>query len=475
MSTPEAHPKHGFDAVLGNPPWVRQELLKPVKPLLPVFESFSSTADSSVYFLELASRICSPEGRIAMLTPNKWFRASYAENLRRVLRQQCQIDLVIDFGHSRTIFDQVDTFPAVVVMHPVASAVADNIPATFVRAHDSDRKGRPLHEIIRSDAIDVLHGNLRPEQWHLEDSGASDLFDRLMTCGQPLEQVLGTPILSGLKSGYNEAFYVDTTRRDAMVAADPASTPLFHRFLRGRDVGRWVAAWGGQWHIVIPSGQNRTWPWTAADTEARAEEIFAATYPSVHAHLKQFEEPLRARQDKGDFWWELRSCDYYDEFESSKIIVQCIAYYSQFAFDEQGHYVNNKVIVLPTNDLYVLAILNSRIAWWLVNRTFQHMKDEGLSVDVQFLKRLPIPDAPAALRVEIAALARQLLTAASSRDAERATAPLELLLNALVERAFVLSNEERAVLLSSLPPRDPIQAPRRILGQAEGPDPQHTK
>lgn len=467
MSTPEAHPKHGFDAVLGNPPWVRQELLKPIKPLLPVFESFSSTADSSVYFLELASRICCPEGRIAMLTPNKWFRASYAENLRRVLRQRCQIDLVIDFGHSRTIFDQVDTFPAVVVMHPVASAVPDTTPAQFVRAHDTDRDGRSLREIIHSDAIDVLHGNLRPEQWHLEDSGDSDLFDRLMASGRPLEEVLDSPILSGLKSGYNEAFYVDTTRRDAMVAADPASTLLFHRFLRGRDVGRWVAAWGDQWHIVIPSGQNRTWPWAAADSEARAEEIFAATYPSVHAHLKQFEEPLRARQDKGEFWWELRSCDYYDAFESPKIIVQCIAYYSQLALDERGHYVNNKVIVLPTDDLYVLAILNSRIAWWLVNRTFQHMKDEGLSVDVQFLKQLPIPTAPAALRAEISQLGRQLVTAASSSNAARETALLELLLNDLVERAFALTAEERAVLLSSLPPRDPIQAPRQLLGRCE--------
>jgi hypothetical protein len=117
------------------------------------------------------------------------------------------------------------------------------------------------------------------------------------------------------------------------VSADPTSEPLFKQFLRGRDVKRWAAVWGDQWHIVIPSSQNQTWPWSHAANEHEAEEIFAETYPYVHQHLKKYEKSLRERQDKGEFWWELRSCDYYGMFESSKIVVQCIAYYSRFAFE----------------------------------------------------------------------------------------------------------------------------------------------
>ena len=66
----------GFDCVIGNPPWVRQETLKPIKQLLRTFKSFTSTADSSVYFLELGLSTCRPHGHVAMLTPNKRFRAS---------------------------------------------------------------------------------------------------------------------------------------------------------------------------------------------------------------------------------------------------------------------------------------------------------------------------------------------------------------------------------------------------------------
>jgi hypothetical protein len=247
-----------------------------------------------------------------------------------------------------------------------------------------------------------------------------------------------------------------------MVRADPNSELLFKKFLRGRDVERWVPVWDDQWQIVIPSSQNHTWPWSNASNEFSAEVAFAATYPSVHAHLKQFEQPLRARQDKGHFWWELRSCDYYGAFEEPKIVVQCIAYYSQFALDDKSYYVNNKAIVIPTDDLYVLALLNSRITWWIINRTFQHMKDDGISVDVQFLKRLPVPAVSPSLRLDISRLTGLLIAAAATTQ-HQSSAALEEQLNDLVEQAFALTDSERSVMLSSLPPRDPIDVTQREL------------
>jgi hypothetical protein len=456
LAFPEVFANGGFDCVLGNPPWVRQETLASIKRLLPTFESFASTADSSVYFIERSLKTTRLGGRVALLTPNKWFRASYAGGLRTFLRQRSRMDLLIDFGHSRTLFPDADTFPAAVTFRPVVSPVTDREPARFVQAHDPDREHYTLPELIRTKAIVVAHRDLRPDRWHLEGAEVSDLLNRLMATGQPLEFLLPRPILSGLKTGFNEAFYVEAPLRGAMLAEDPNAEPLFKKFLRGRDVKRWAPLWDQQWHIVIPSSQNRNWPWSSAGNEAQAEAIFAITHPSIYAHLKQFQQPLQARQDKGTYWWELRSCDYYGDFEQPKIIVQCIAYYSQFAFDDQAYYVNNKVIAIPTADLYLLAILNSRIVWWIVNRTFQHMKDEGLSVDVQFLKRLPVPMAPQALRIDISRFASALIAAVSSSVENHDVGALETRLNELVERAFGLTDAERRVLLSSLPPRDPI-------------------
>ena len=147
----------------------------------------------------------------------------------------------------------------------------------------------------------------------------------------------------------------------------------------------------------------------------------------------------------------MRACDYYEEFEKPKIVVQCIAYYSQFAFDARAHYVNNKAIVIPTDDLYLLAILNSRVTWWIVNRTFQHMKDDGLSVDVQFLRHLPVPTVPDGLRTDISRLALDLVTATSVPSDLHKIASLEIEIDGLVDRAFALTRKHNCSFRVCLP------------------------
>ncbi|MCL4486959.1 MAG: N-6 DNA methylase [Chloroflexi bacterium] len=447
----------GFTVVLGNPPWVRQETLKADKKFFATFESFRSTADSSVLFLERSLTVAAARGRVGMLTPNKWFRATYAEGLRELLRDRSRLFLLVDFGHSRNLFPAADTFPAAVVFEPVPTRVPDDTTLSFVEAHDSEREKVGLPELIRTKSILVYHRDLRSDRWQLEGTAISRLLDRLMATGRPLVEYAGRRPIRGLLTGLNTAFYLDTAARDRLVEEDPNCTPLLKKFLRGRDIKRWTSEWGDQWHIVIPSSQNRVWPWSDSANESAGEETFATCYPSVHRHLKAFEEPLRKRADKGRFWWELRQCDYYEAFDGPKIVVQCIAYFSQFALDREGHYVNNKVLFVPSEDLYLLAILNSRVAWWVINRTFQHMKDDGVSVDVQFLLALPIPDAKVSLRAEIESLTKRLLDLSQSSVTSVAEeSEIELRLNSLVQQAFNLTPEEVDVLERSLPPRDPI-------------------
>jgi hypothetical protein len=441
----------GFNVVLGNPPWVRQELLKSSKSLFVTFETFCSTVDSSVLFLERAVQITLTGGRIGLLTPNKWFRAAYGEKLRAFLREHARIHLLVDFGHSRDLFLGQDTFPAASVLEPVQERVHDGENLHFVRAHDSDREQRSLEKLVAEQAFRVAHGELHRDRWQLANAEENRLLDRLMRTGQPLFECVGAMPLSGIKTGLNEAYYVSTEVRNILVAEDPACEPVLKRFLRGRDIERWISKWGDQWHIVIPSSQNRTWPWSNAAEEDQAEHIFARTYPSLHGHLIALKEKLQKRTDRGSFWWELRACDYYSVFDQPKIIVQCIAYFSRFALDVEGHYINNKILLIPSGDPYLCGILNSRVTWWLINRTFQHMKDDGVSVDIQFLVDLPIPSTSPDRSRAIAKTVQEILRSPESMRAE-----LEFSLNRLVEEAFELTPEERQILENSLPARDPI-------------------
>ena len=267
LQFPSVFERGGFDVVLGNPPWIRQELLKFEKRLLAQFDSYSSTADSSVYFIERGVQIGRVGGFVAMLTPNKWFRAAYAEALRSFVRQRCWVTFVVDFGHSRTLFPDADTFPALVALRPVATPVPDSEKATFVRAHDADLAEQSLRERISSARVAVEHSSLKGEQWQLEDIAVAALLGRLLGTGQTLEASLTRPLLSGVKTGFNDAFYVDGPTRDALIAADASCAPLFRKMLRGRDIKRWAPEWAGLWHLVIASSQNRTWLRIPAERE----------------------------------------------------------------------------------------------------------------------------------------------------------------------------------------------------------------
>jgi hypothetical protein len=205
-----------------------------------------------------------------------------------------------------------------------------------------------------------------------------------------------------VKTGLNEAFFIDQATRDRLITVDPKCEKLIKKLLRGRNIQRWAAEWDREWIIALPASHNRNWPWAAmTQDEAKAEKVFATEYPSLHAHFKPMEKALRKREDQGAFWWELRSCDYYDKFEQPKIVYQVIQYHSRFALDMEGHYLNDKGFFVPSGDLCLLAALNSSLAWWFFWRYLPHMKDEALNPAAFLMDKFPVIQPSTAARGSI--------------------------------------------------------------------------
>jgi len=91
--------------------------------------------------------------------------------------------------------------------------------------------------------------------------------------------------------------------------------------------------------IKIESG------WTDRNRSGKdPEKFFKETYPAIHNHLISFANKkgkgkgLFNRDDQGDYWWELRDCDYYSEFEKEKIVWQEIVRKPSFAYDNKRFY-----------------------------------------------------------------------------------------------------------------------------------------
>jgi hypothetical protein len=139
---------------------------------------------------------------------------------------------------------------------------------------------------------------------------------------------------------------------------------LLESFVVGDDVRKYRINTRDAFLIRIPKGFTNA----NIDKENNAWKWFEATYPAIANHLKRFEETAKKRQDQGDYWWELRACDYYSEFDKPKIIYPDIAKESRAAFDTTGLYFNNTIYFIPLNDLYLLALLNSKLIFTYFKR-----------------------------------------------------------------------------------------------------------
>jgi hypothetical protein len=459
-SSVAARSEGGFDVVVGNPPYIRQELLSPFKPWLEAhYEVFHGMADLYVYFYELGVRMLKPSGLLCFIVTNKWMKAGYGEPLRRFFSEKAWVRSVVDFGHAKQIFEEVDVFPSIILVEKPNEAPKPKtarlctIPREQLRIDD-------LSVQIEREGTELELTQLRGEGWQLEQTGVVHLLQKIRDAGKPLREVDGVKAYRGILTGLNEAFLIDDDCKRKLITEHEGCKEVIKPYLRGADLGRWNSDWSNLWMIVLPSSNDRAWTW--ADLGEGAEAEFKAQYPSLHRHLKPLEEPLRKRQDKGRFWWELRACAYWDAFEKPKIFYQEIQFHPAYSLDTEGRFGNNKTFFLTTDDLFLLVVLNSPLMWWHNWRYLPHMKDEALSPVAFRMEELPIAEPTAPIREAAEQAVRRLIELTSRQQQTRRT-----LLDWLRVEYGIAKPSNKLLALTALDSNTWVSEVKRIRGKKQ--------
>ncbi len=400
----------GFDVVIGNPPYVRQESLAAIKPYVAqtYADVYHGSADLYVYFYQRGMQLLRRGGRMAYIVTNKWLRSGYGKPLRGYFANNAAIEQIIDFGHA-PIFPDADVFPCILVLRKPFSA---NVPADQqVQVTDISREelGKiTLREYVPEHSHYVPQQQFNSAAWNLETKEVTRLMEKIQEKGIPLREFIGAKPTWGILTGFNQAFYIDTPTKEYLVQHDPGCAEIIQPYLRGQDIKRWSPEWDGMWMIVLKSSSNHSWAWSHKP-EDEAETLFQQSYPSLYAHMKPLEDKLRARKNQGHYWWELHTYASYPLFAQPKLVYQEIQYHARFALDTAAYLANNKVFLLPTADLYLLAVLNSPLMWWHNWRYLPHMKDEALNPAGFVMETLPIAPPTDELRAEVEPVVNQLI------------------------------------------------------------------
>lgn len=389
---PDIFANGGFDIVIGNPPYVRMEHLKDVKPWLAKnYNVADERTDLSAYFFEKGLNILKPGGRLGYISTSSFFRAGYGEKLRLMLGELLDIETVVDYGDIQ-IFDGVTTYPAILTGRTKTKIAEPDGQLAYLNIKTEAPKdiGRTFAEISQT----MPRARLTGGSWQFEDEALAQLRIKITKGRRTLGEVYGAP-LRGIVTGLNEAFIIDTVTRDQLVADDPKSADLLKPFLKGENIKRWRVESDGLWLINTPKGK-----------------IDIKDYPAVRDWLLPFKDRLEARATQQE-WWELQQAQlaYQPKFEVQKISYPHFQNERMFTIEEAGAYSNDKSYLIPIGDFGLLGFLNSRLVWAFLTSISPAVRNGWHEMRVQYVENTPIPSS-SGLLAKIGEVAR-----AATKDA----------------------------------------------------------
>ena len=274
----------GFDIVIGNPPYVRQEQIKEIKPYLKEnYLVYTGVADLYVYFFEKGLKLLKHKGMFAFIVSNKFTRAQYGKPLRNFILKYHLMEYNDYTG--KNVFMDATVDPCIIIIKK-----EPYIPSLTVKVNNR---------------FHLDQTRLNEDSWVFERPEVLDLKDKINKQGTKIKDINGINIYYGIKTGFNEAFIITKEIKDKLIQSDPKNKEIIKPILRGRDIKKWTINYQELYLLYIP------WNFPIND------------YPVIKDYLLRFKPSLERRPEvkSGRVNWYALSryaSDYYGEFEKPK-------------------------------------------------------------------------------------------------------------------------------------------------------------
>lgn len=431
-----------FDVIISNPPHMRQEEFAAIKGSFSNYKVFHKSADLYCYYIERALSMLKDGGCAGIITSNRWMRSEYGAPLRAFLSKYNVSDL-LDYGNIPTVRGIATPMSTLTILNSPDADGKIKV-ATIV-----DRKFEDAAKVTENESSLFARAGLGENPWVFEASSLTGLTRKIAAAGVQLEKYVNGGIYRGILTGFNEAFVIDVAKAKDFIRRDVRSAQLLRPFAGGRNIRRYAKPLIKKYLLFIPKGftdkargENDPWDW------------FSSNYPIVAEHLLKFRRQARARRDRGDYWWELRSCKYYGVFEQGKIISPAIVKRISATMDTEGVFSNDKTSVIATDDYYLLGLLNSRMMDFYARRITTGLLNDYFELKPANLSVLPIKNISKTnsfqikLKDTIAENARKLLALAGAQEDGNANivAEAERTVNRAVYALYKLSAKEISMI-----------------------------
>jgi len=372
----------GFDAVIGNPPYVRQEKIKEIKPYLKDhYETYTGVADLYVYFFERGLKLLKEGGMFSYICSNKFTRAKYGTNLRKFILKY-NLKQYIDYT-GKNVFEDATVDPCV----------------TIIKKEERGNNGT----VLINDEFEIPQNRLNELGWILKPIEILDLNEKIIAQGKKIKDIKNLKFYRGILTGYNKAFIIDENIKKDLISKDPKNSEIIKPMIMGRNIKKWEIDFKNNYLIFTRRG------------------IDINKYPVIKEYLIAFKEKLTPRNEgqkvgrkPGDYkWYEIQdTISYYKEFEREKLIYPVITSSLFAVFDKNKFYLNDKCFMIASDDLN-LKFLNALLASKTLNFVFKLLGSplgkSGIELRKIYVEQLPIYPATPEEQKPLIELADQML------------------------------------------------------------------
>ncbi|SMC08795.1 Eco57I restriction-modification methylase domain-containing protein [Nitratiruptor tergarcus] len=381
----------GFDVVIGNPPYIRQEKIKDLKKRLQLerfynpiskkiekYECFTATADIYIYFFEKGYRLLKENALLSFITSNKYTRAKYGEKFRKFILENTQIVEYIDFNGVK-VFESATVDTAILSFKKTFST---NNRFIYCDVNKDYKKGESLYEFVSTHGFEYSQEDLNLDSFTFATPKELAIKKRIEEVGVPLK-LWNIKIYRGILTGFNEAFIIDTKIKNELIKQDPKSAEIIKPLLRGKDIKKYIYEWANLWLIA-------TFP---------AKHLNIDEYPAIKKYLQSFGKRLEQSGEKGcrkktkNKWFETQDqIAYWNEFEKEKIVWQRVTKVPTFCLaDKQIYILDSMAFITSKYNRYLLSVLNSKLMYFYIDKITHQYGKTGYLLSNQFVEKLPVP------------------------------------------------------------------------------------
>ena len=369
----------GFDCIIGNPPYIQLQKMGTDADALQKmgYKTYERTGDIYCLFYEMGMELLKPNAMLSFITSNKWMKAGYGQSLRNHISSNYDPIQLIDFANNK-IFDS-----ATVLVNILSIIKRGNLGKTKACSIEDNFDITKLSDYVETHIVNSILAS--SGSWSILSDIEKSIKAKIEAVGTPLKD-WDVQINYGIKTGCNDAFIVDSVKRNEILnnciteEERQKTAEIIRPILRGRDVCRYGYEWANLWIINTHNG-----------IKGDLERIRIEDYPAIKQHLDKYWDKIEPRADQGDTAYNLRNCAYLDEFSKPKIVWGNLNTFGSYAIAPENMFINAPACMIVPGNTYLLAVLNSKIADYYL-RTLGVVRNGGFfEYKPMFVEQIPIP------------------------------------------------------------------------------------